>query len=87
MGFADDVREATIRGGSSNKSIISRIIDGAVEPSEGFDGLTELERAQLHDSVINPHFGTAAITQVLRKRGYDIGESSVRRYRQKHGIK
>lgn len=72
--------------GSVNKSKIDQIIDGTLTPKDGREGLSELDRAELHDLVLNPKFGTAAITQALIRRGYEIGESSIRRYRQKHGL-
>lgn len=83
MDLIEELETATIKG-SSNRSKIDQIIDGSLKPAEGHAGLDESERNELHDLVVNPKFGTAAIHQVLSKRGYDLGESSVRRYRQKH---
>ena len=72
--------------GNTNRSKIDQIIDGTLMPKDGKEGLSESDRMELHDLVVNPKFGTATITQVLIRRGYEIGESSVRRYRQKHGL-
>lgn len=83
MNFIDELEAATA---SPNKSKIEQIVDGTLKPKDGREGLGESDRRELHDLVVNPKFGTAAIAQVLTRRGYEIGESSIRRYRQKHGL-
>jgi len=80
MELLEEFEEATMGKGSR----IDQIVNGFALPSEGSEGLSESERKELHAHVTNTKFGTAAIAKVLRRRGYEIGESSVRRYRQKH---
>jgi hypothetical protein len=64
------------------RSKIAMIIDGSLLPAEGSEGLSESDRAQLHDLVLNPNFTTTALAKALQRRGFSIGESSIRRYRQ-----
>lgn len=82
MDIAEELEQVSRAGSSQSK--IGQIIDGTLEPSSG-DGLSDHDRSVLHELVMSPKYSTAAISQVLRGRGFEIGESSVRRYRQKYG--
>lgn len=67
-----------------SRSKISQIISGELQPAQGGRGLTDEEREELHDLLVNPKYRTASIHRLLKGRGFTIGETSVRRYREQH---